>query len=221
MAKRAKPGDLQPATVAQAQLDLSDPGKAFLGLRQFAEDNARETIAWYLRGRRLQGRLSKALTLTTLLLAAFGGLLPMFGAAKIELPLLGAPDTYNLYGYIAFAGAGACLIFDRLFGFSSAWMRYITTSQTLQRKLEAFDLEWLAIWLKVDKGQPNADQQEDLLELLRRFRMETLEVVEKETQTWIAEFSRNLMKLDSIARAGKENLESRLAKPKPRRADES
>ncbi|MEZ4383227.1 MAG: SLATT domain-containing protein [Nannocystaceae bacterium] len=212
MPKRGQSRDLKPATVAQAHLDLSDPGKAFLGLRQFAEDNARETIDWYLRGRRLQGRLSKALTLATLLLAAFGGLLPMFGAASIALPLLGPPATYNLYGYIAFAGAGACLIFDRLFGFSSAWMRYITTSQTLQRKLEAFDLAWLAVWLKVDKGQPDADQQEELLDLLRRFRLETLEVVEKETQTWIAEFSRNLVKLDGIARAGRDEIEATIAK---------
>ena len=108
----------------------------------------------------------------------------------------------------AFAGAGMWL----------PAVYFLSQSLDLPGKamFERTPIEWLAIWLKVDKGQPSADQQADLLELLHRFRMETLEVVEKETQTWIAEFSRNLMKLDSIARVGKENLESRFTRPRQR-----
>jgi len=67
-----------------------------------------------------------------------------------------APTWFNTdrWGYILIALGGDLFLFDRYFGFSTSWMRYMTAQMALQRNLEKFQLSW-AVWrMAAQKQQP-------------------------------------------------------------------
>lgn len=85
--------------------------------------------------------------------------------------------------------------FDKFFGFSSAWMRYMLTHICLQKKFADFQLEWLKRRSFVDKDL-SKEQAEQLFSFLQAFQVGLLAEVELEIQSWVAEFQSNLVQLD-------------------------
>ena len=101
------------------------------------------------------------------------------------------------WGYILIALAGAFLLFDRYFGFSTSWMRYMTAQMALQKALERFQLSW-AVWrIAVKNQKPTDDQHNSGIALLNNFQQQTAELIEKEFQIWVTQFQEQLTALQA------------------------
>jgi hypothetical protein len=154
------------------------------------EGKAREMIGWYLTHKRVPALWSQGLRFLAIVCAGFGGLCPL---------LQSFDPHFNQLGYVSLGLVAAFVGVDKFFGFSSAWMRYMLMQIRLQKKFAEFQLEWLKRRSFVDKDL-SKEQAEVLFSFLQAFQVDLLAEVEKETQSWVAEFQSNLVQLDKISK---------------------
>ena len=168
--------------------------KSLRTLCQKAEYLAQERISWYRRKKEAKRRWSLALRIIALFVGIAGGMCPLLGGAVggIRLERLG----YALLGL-----AGGLVLFDKLFGLSSSWMRFMAAAQEIERLHDAFVMEWSesAIAYAEEDGRAEVTHS---IELLRQFIDSVHMVVKQEMDAWIVEFQSNLTSLERSTRVG-------------------
>jgi hypothetical protein len=176
----------------QALQQWQDPEVALALLYRHAEGRAIDAVDWYLEDKRGKRTWSRRLRVVAILLVVAGGLQPVLEAAR---PGGGAPA----WGYVLLALAVACAGFDRFFGLSSGWMRSMTTSQALRRRLELLQYDWAAECARAATRTVDGKQVLTRLALLRAFAEDAAALMQQETSEWVAEFQSNLVKLETSA----------------------
>jgi hypothetical protein len=173
-------------------------------LFQFVEAHVLDAIAWYAKHKRHKALLSRSLRLWAILCTTLGGLAPILDSLfSQDITVEGAHLTLRIgqLGYFFLALAAACIGLDRFFGFSSGWMRYITTMMSLDRALSEFRLDWALMIAKLGGRQPDADEVQQMIQRLKHFLAVVDTQVEEETQAWVAEFRLNLAEIEKSAKA--------------------
>ena len=115
-----------------------------LHLYRYATFVGEDAISWYFRKKRWKARIGRLLRFLAIFLTTAGGLLPFVVASG----LFNDTDDrfkWSQLGYILLALAGGCVLLDKFFGFSSAWVRYVTTALALQRHLARFQFDWATL----------------------------------------------------------------------------
>ncbi|EYF01595.1 putative membrane protein [Chondromyces apiculatus DSM 436] len=158
-----------------------------------------ETIAWYMARKNVRAVLSQVLRFLAILFVTLGGLIPLIRVADLNAEWI-SPEMGQL-GYVGFALAAGCVAIDRFFGLSTAWMRYIGSAFALQRALAEFQIDWALLQVKLGGKPPTRLQAEQMLLRLKEMRTSVLQVVEKETQGWVAEFQSSLAELYRVSRS--------------------
>ena len=181
-----------------------DIANGLTSLYKHAEARAESTIGWYLRAKASKSFNSRMLRLLTILLGTIGGLAPIIDTAGLAgwLPLGAEPTEI---GYLMLGLAAACVAVDKLFGFSSGWMRYITTAMALQQDLSHLRMDWA---MTMVSSRSNPLSTSDILNHLARLRLflETIDGrVMQETRDWIAEFQNTLADIERAAVSGRGN----------------
>jgi hypothetical protein len=166
-------------------------------LYQFAYNTAKEAIDWYWR-KKWKGRTGRALRLFAILFTAAGGLVPLLLSADIEN--LWGFTLQSQYGYILVAFAGAFIGLDKFFGFSSTWIRYVTTATTIQTGLTKFQLEWSTVRAIMGGGEPSPEECAALIQKLLGLLTFVRDEIEKETNAWAAEYLSNLAAIEKEAK---------------------
>jgi hypothetical protein len=164
-----------------------------------------DAIDWYIARKALRSTLSQLLRLGAICFATIGGVVPLLRAAELWPKSL--PGEMGQIGYVAFAFAAGCVAIDRFFGLSSAWMRWMTTALTLQRMLAEFQLDWSLMQVRLAGRPPGQHEVEQMLLRIKEFRGAVMQVIERETQSWVVEFQSNLAELHKVAQARTESLE--------------
>lgn len=170
------------------------------------EAEAQKLIQWYYNKKKPKALMSWYLRLLAILFTGAGGLVPFaasFGNPDIQLGPFKFP--FGQLGYLLLATAAGFILFDRYFGFSTGWMRYITTAMMLERALGEFRLEWARLRARQAGQTPTAEQVDMLIQLCKGFSLTVRTLVEQETQQWVAEFQSNLSQLERSARAQMES----------------
>lgn len=193
------------------QATASGQQSDYEGLQALAADlekRAVEAANWYLRNKIWPRRLSRLLRFLAILFGVLGGLAPLvagttlFGEGSEGKPWL---SSANQWGYILIALAAASLVFDRYFGFSSSWMRYMTAQMALQRALEKFQLSW-GLWrIRASSNSLDDDQQAAAISLLTAFQEQVGDLVDQEFQAWISQFKEQLAELQATINKDKED----------------
>lgn len=188
--------DLHPVLLLEAEIKEGQSPAAYLkALREEVEKKAIESINWYIRKKKFKSIGSRVLRVLTILLTCIGGLFPILQGIDL-------PDILNAqYGYIALAIAATCMALDKFMGFSSSWMRYMTTSFTLQKDLAEFQTDWILMWSEVKSDTPTSAQYQKILRRIKTFRLKILTEIEQEIQLWTSEFQSNLAQLQTFTRA--------------------
>ncbi|MCA9773065.1 MAG: SLATT domain-containing protein, partial [Myxococcales bacterium] len=191
--------NLQPLEMPPLAWDDEHRAASLAQVYAFAETLARETIGWYFKKKSWPKRFSRLLRFAAIALVALGGLDPVlkasgFGICDLIPPLAGAPVCEADWGYLAFALAGAAILFDRFFGVSTGWMRSVTTALAIQRRLRAFQLEWNTLAAKLSTP-PSAGEVAVALDAVHRFTESVMAEVQRETEAWVSEFRSNLAEL--------------------------
>jgi hypothetical protein len=171
-------------------------------LFHFAEASANYSIDWYEVKRARKAAKSRALRFTAILLTVFGGLTPVFAGLGVStVHWWGLNINLGQIGYLFLGLAAACIGLDRFFGFSSGWMRYISTKMTLEKSLSEFRLDWAMLVAKLGANPPTADQVQLMIQRVREFLLAVTTQVEQETQAWVSEFKTNLAEVEKTAKA--------------------
>jgi hypothetical protein len=151
------------------------------------------------------------------LLVIVGGMAPIVGGL-LSVGVLGAsvPTNTNVLaayivnqaGYMALAVAAGLTLLDRFFGFSTGWIRYITTLIQLEHAKAAFLFEWITALAAIGGAKLDPTQVQAFLKRAQDFQAKLLTMVEKETQEWVAEFQTNLKELERLLAEQRQKAES-------------
>ncbi|GIH64790.1 SLATT domain-containing protein [Microbispora siamensis] len=161
-------------------------------LYRWAEDVGITTLNWYMHEKRKKAKWSKRLRVYAAAFLTIGGLFPVVAVAASQAELA-------IWGYL-FLGMGAAgIALDRVCGFSSSWMRYVSSGMAVQRILTDFQISWAERFAATEPRQEVEVSFVELLGEVRKFARELNELVERETALWVGEFSTNLASLESEA----------------------
>jgi conflict system pore-forming effector with SLATT domain len=170
-----------------------NPQEAAASLHQlydWAQQVAIEAIDWYLTEKRRKARWSRGLRAATAILTAAGGAVPV-AALSAGRPALGN------WGFVLLALAAGCLAFDRYFGYSSAWLRYVSTATALRRLLNDFQLRWTRELAGLGDQNPSPEEIVRCIDLARDFTGTVHEAIQSETESWLTEFHTRLNELET------------------------
>jgi hypothetical protein len=95
------------------------------------ENTAYKFAGWYRKHKAPRQIVSLWIRGMSLAFLLAGGLCPL-------IPLILFQMDMHPWGYFFLAFGGGLLLFDRLFGISSAWMRDISTAQQIEARFDAF-----------------------------------------------------------------------------------
>lgn len=178
-------------------------------LRQYVENEAQRQIDWYHAKRKVKAAISTGLRFVAILLVVLGGLVPIVKATLTPDTVKRIGFDFGQTGYLLIAIAAGCVFMDRFFGYSTGWIRYITTALALEKSLEEFRLEWARHVAKLRGGPPDEMQLDQLILTCESFSLAIRSQVEQETKAWVAEFESNLAQLERDLQASADEVKSR------------
>ena len=185
-----------PIVLSKLSWKDSDVENSLSVLYQYTEDAAQKQLQWYWDKKRAKARMSMLLRFVAIVLFAVGGLVPI---VKATLPVAVAarfPFDFGQAGYLLIGIAAGCLGLDRFFGYSTGWIRYITTAMAIEKALDEFRLDWARNMARMRGAPPTADQLEAMIRTCAAFSLVIKSQVEQETKAWVAEFQSNLSQLE-------------------------
>jgi hypothetical protein len=190
--------DLKSRKFPDLTWDGAADGRSLEGLRDYVIAWAEDAEAWYLRKRVWKRRGGLLTRLLAMLCTAVGGAIPV------------VVQIFGQDGKPAFSPAWASLVLglaaffvglDYFLGFTSGWMRYLQAQQKIAAIVQTFQFDWETLRAGWAGGNPSHQQVLAALGRLRDTAAQVEQVVEDETNAWIAEFKTNLKLLDEAARA--------------------
>jgi hypothetical protein len=164
--------------------DWGEPAARLDELYRWVERGALETASWCLTDRVWKRRGARALRTGAALGAVAGAALPL-------LDLTGVVAGMSAWGYLALLLGVACVAGDRVFGFTSGWIRDVATAQAVQRRLQVLQFDWASEGVREVLGPAEGTASEAAdrcLGVLRRFSEDVTELVRMETADWMVEF---------------------------------
>jgi hypothetical protein len=183
-------------------------------IRKIVEGEAEKAIRWYYEKKRTKVWYSQWLRMLSVVLGSIGAAIPFISATNLfktsgdvaELAIL----RTNQWGYVFILAAGTCVAMDKLFGFSTNWIRFVDAATKIETLLGRFRIEWYKQMALADiAGQP-AEAIGKLFDTLLEFVTKMRDVIEKETGDWIVEFRSNLTKLAEDTKASQEAREKQI-----------
>lgn len=169
------------------------PGRArddLDALREWAERFAVDAIGWYLTEKRRKALWSRRLRAFAIVLATLGGAVPVVALAARH------PEVGN-WGYLLLALAAGCVAYDRFFGYSSAWLRYVATATVLKGDLADFRVAWAAQLATIGNREPTEAEVARLITEARAFVRRVNDAVRTETEAWRNEFDNRMGELET------------------------
>jgi hypothetical protein len=161
---------------------------------------------WYWTSISSKRVTSFVIRIIAFILLILGTTLPIFAAIqdKPEEKLL---LTQLAVGFLAIAGLSQ--IADKVFGWSSGWMRYITTVTTMENLIRAFQMEW-AKYLVAKTSPIDSSDAKTLFDLAKGLEQELVKLQAEETTKWVVEFNTGISLLDTMIKTQREETDKKL-----------
>jgi hypothetical protein len=131
-------------------------------LRNWAEQVANDSISWYLREKRCKARWSRSLRTLGVILLSLGGAVPLAALTSGKAAL-------GNWGLVLIGLATGCLAYDRFFGHSSAWLRYMSTATELRSQLLDSQVEWAKWMIGLASDDPSLEEESHMLNIIQSF----------------------------------------------------
>jgi hypothetical protein len=190
-----------PSPLSNLSWKDADVENSLRELHAYVESEAARQILWYYDKKKWKSRMSAALRVVAILLFVLGGLVPIIKATLPAAALTHLPVDFGQAGYLLIGVGAGCLGLDRFFGYSTGWIRYITTALALEKSREEYRLQWTRQMAKTRGNQPSVDEVEQLIQTCATFSLAIKSQVEQETKAWVAEFQSNLTQLEKDLQA--------------------
>lgn len=174
-------------------------------LYRLTTHEAEQSIAWYRINSRPKKRWAQIIRVTAIVATSLGGIIPILSQIVSEvdesLRILFNPA----WASVAIALAATALGLDRFFGFSTAWMRFITSEMQIKAKLQAFQFEWEVERMSWRGSAPSYKQARTMMLRCATLATEVSNIVQAETLTWVEEFQGALKTLDERSKTQAES----------------
>ena len=133
---------------------------------KYVSGEAQQAIVWYLRKKDPKRKGARFLRFGAIIATTMAGLIPLL--AEI-FKVNGQPQISPAWASVALILAVALIGLDRFFGFSTAWMRFLTTEIQIRTALQAFQLDW-----EIQKAAWKEPVPTESVETVLRIRFEQL-----------------------------------------------
>lgn len=174
-------------------------------LARYVADEASLAISWYLVKKRNKSLGARLLRVGAIGFVAAAGVIPLL--AEIDwFQVDGGPVVEPIWSSVALVFAGTCVGLDHFFGFSTAWMRFLTTEVQIRRALHDFLLDWEARRAAWPGTGLSADEVEASIGQCKVFLAKVNGILAEEMDKWVQEFSAALKTIDEAARARAETM---------------
>jgi len=158
---------------------------------------------WYWVSIKIKRRFALSVLGLTLVLLIFGAVLPIISGIwdKSDSRLL-----LTQTGVVSLTFAGLLQVADRVFGWSSGWLRYITTVMSIENVTRKFELDWAAYIVEKSVRLGDADIK-PLFDVAKQFEDDIAKLQTDETAKWVVEFSGNVALLGEMIKSQRESAE--------------
>jgi low affinity Fe/Cu permease len=175
----------------------SDALKTYLNaVYDFSVRSTQINIDWYSAKAKPYSKYAQTTRFGAILFVALAGITPLFVGTGM---LTASAQILTQISYI-FIGIAALLVgMDKFFGFSSSWMRYITTQITLETLLAKFRFDWAVASVRA-ASKLDASACKPLLELAQKFAIDVQSKIENETAEWATELRNNISEIDKTTK---------------------
>ncbi len=189
-----------PVPVKLDELDW-DPDTAVDSLarfRAFVVGRAMDAVEYYQFAKKPKKRWAIWLRMAALVCAGLAGILPIL--SQIWTSDAGQAVIAPAWASVFLALAAGAVAIDRFFGYSSAWMRFMSSELRVRRAVDDFDLDWEATRAAWAGRAPDDADIQAMIERGKTFLGLIADIVRDETDQWIAEFRETLREIDETAR---------------------
>jgi SMODS and SLOG-associating 2TM effector domain 2 len=155
---------------------------------------------WYWRSIRNKRLISLVARLFTFLLGAFGVSAPLIAAiwSRDDHKLL-----WSQLAVVALAMAGLAQLADRIFGWSSGWLRYISTVTAMENMTRRFQMDWAMYFVSRGITESPAEVK-PLFEIAQKFEVQLGDLQSDETNGWMSEFNTGAAMLSEIIKSSRD-----------------
>ncbi len=175
------------------------PPERLVAIYDLADRHVRDLRAWYWASAHRQRWRAVGVRGVGFVLGLVGVAAPLASAA--------VPERHRLLvtqlGVAAIALAGVAQLADRIFGWSSGWLRSVSAATVLEQRTVQFELDWAQHCVSRDGALDERDL-DPLFKLARAFMSDADARRVEETRTWTAEFQSGTAALQDLARVQRE-----------------
>lgn len=171
---------------------------------------ADDALRWYEQSQRNKKRWAIRLRLMAIVLGVLAALVP--AVLPVLSPLVrGSGDQWSVTDLVPLATvfgilAGALILLDKFFGFSSGWMRYAMAYQEIQARQERFRIEWARGLRRAGSAALSPDQVAAAFALLLDYCSALNGALISETQAWVIEFRGSLGETERFIEAQRQSV---------------
>lgn len=170
------------------------------------QNTSRTICDWYWASIGKKRKVSYIVRLLAYALLAIGTTLPLIAAVKITSA---EKLTFTQWGIACLVLAGLAQLGDRVFGWSSGWMRYVTTVTAMENLTRSFQMAWGKYLVSKTVPLEIADAQA-LFELASGLELELTKLQAEETSKWVSEFNTGIQLLDNMVTKQREETDKQL-----------
>jgi hypothetical protein len=193
ISKIEKPtGNLQPMKLPA--IGQPDQDQELQQLYSAVVAKTEEVIRWYDRHKNHHKRRAVILRGLAVTLAGLASVVPI---AVSMFPSSWEPQRWVPVASILAALSAGCIGFDRLYGYSTSWMRYVTALLDLESQLEQLQFGWARRALESRLvGSSKSDNLSTSLNLLQTTLHAVNQALKTETLEWTTHFSGALQEFE-------------------------
>lgn len=205
-------GDTAKADIQSSTLEMWDkykeknPSEIISAVHSRVNETSVKMGGWYWRSIRTKRRTSLWARGLAFLLLVVGTTLPLLAALQEK------PEHKLVLTQLAVASlvlAGLTQLADQVFGWSSGWIRYISTVTTMENQIRAFEMEWGKYLVALNEPLTPNDAK-SLFDLARGLEQELAKLQTEETTKWVMEFNASIALLDTMIKTQREDTDKKL-----------
>lgn len=178
-------------------------------LKQLYEDThelSKTKRDWYWTSIKTKRWTSLSVRLLAFLLLLVGTALPLLAGLSNDAA---ARLTCTQVAVVLLAAAGLLQVADKIFGWSTGWMRYITTATDMEAATSGFDIDW-SKYLLAKSGPLEAADIRALFALSEGLERQLMKLQTEETNKWVSDFNAGVSLLDSLIKAQRDETQKQL-----------
>jgi hypothetical protein len=210
--------DIQSRASDQPGWDNDDVRASLDRLYADVLEASQATERWYWRNKSRKAFWSQLIKWLALTLTGLGAIVPVALMVWPSGSTLQVGDFDSGLLTSLLMGLAAGLVgFDRAWGFSSGWTRYVLTATAIRNACEEFRMDWILLRSQLTSLADPA-RASAMIERAKTFHLSVEALVLKETQDWAAEFQNSLAQLEKDVKAKASQVKAEREKAEQERA---